>query len=222
MLLQHEVGNNVPIIAKLNSYIRKNIRKLSEFRYMQGRLERSEDAVRSMQRLADLFSPLANRTFWTRRRNSRTEIIVEQIASLHEKKFAGSGVDFEVVAEDEMLAAIDPGELAAIIDNLTTNALYWLEKKPADDRKILVEIKPDESGARIEILFHDSGPGVDEGDEEKIFWPGVTRKEGGIGMGLTVASELVAQCDGKMSLIVPGRLGGASFRFDLPRAGGKK
>ena len=69
------------------------------------------------------------------------------------------------------------------------------------------------------MSFHDSGPGIEDGLEEKIFWPGVTRKEDGIGMGLTVASELVAQYNGKMYLIKPGDLGGASFGFDLPLAG---
>jgi nitrogen-specific signal transduction histidine kinase len=49
-----------------------------------------------------------------------------------------------------------------------------------------------------------------------VFLPGVTRKPGGIGMGLTVASELVAEYDGKMSVRQPGAKGGASFVFDLP------
>jgi len=37
-------------------------------------------------------------------------------------------------------------------------------------------------------------------------------------MGLTVASELVAEYQGKMALMQPGVLGGASFTFDLPLA----
>jgi hypothetical protein len=35
-------------------------------------------------------------------------------------------------------------------------------------------------------------------------------------MGLTVASELVSQYGGNMSLIKPGELGGLTLRFDLP------
>lgn len=35
-------------------------------------------------------------------------------------------------------------------------------------------------------------------------------------MGLTVASEIVDAYDGKMALVQPGELGGASFQFDLP------
>jgi C4-dicarboxylate-specific signal transduction histidine kinase len=55
--------------------------------------------------------------------------------------------------------------------------------------------------------------------EEKVFWPGVTKKKDGIGMGLTVASEIVAQYGGKMFLLKPGDLEGASLGFDLPLTG---
>ncbi len=222
MLLQHEVGNKVPIIAALNSYIRKNIDKLKGLKYLEGRLERSENAVRSLKRLADLFSPLASRAFGTRRRNSDVAKIVEQVSMWHEKEIDKLNVVIDIESEKGATAAVDPGELAPIIDNLMTNALYWLEREPKDRRKILVEIKSDENTTRLLILFHDSGPGVEDGDEEKIFWPGVTKKDGGIGMGLTVASELVAQRDGKMFLIAPGHLGGATFHFDLPKAVVKK
>ena len=60
------------------------------------------------------------------------------------------------------------------------------------------------------------GPGIDDDDVEKVFWPGVTSKPDGIGMGLTVVSELVAAYGGNVLTIHPGEIGGASFMFDLP------
>ena len=71
-------------------------------------------------------------------------------------------------------------------------------------------------GERVRVTISDSGVGVANEDAEKIFLPGVTRKPDGIGMGLTVAAELVADHGGKISLLQPGRLGGATFLFDLP------
>ena len=66
------------------------------------------------------------------------------------------------------------------------------------------------------VEVHDSGPGVEADDAERIFWPGVTNKPGGIGMGLTVASELVAEHGGRLALDLRGKLGGATFQFDVP------
>ena len=64
--------------------------------------------------------------------------------------------------------------------------------------------------------FYDTGPGLDERVVDKVFWPGVTRRPNGIGMGLTVASELVSEYGGRMFTKHPGAKGGASFAFDLP------
>ena len=113
--------------------------------------------------------------------------------------------------------AIDSGELVAFLINLIDNALYWLSyNKPPKDRQIEVRHSLDNEHQRVKVEVHDNGPGVPDGDEERIFWPGVTRKLEGLGMGLTVASEIVAQHGGRMYLIKPGKLGGASFGFDLP------
>jgi C4-dicarboxylate-specific signal transduction histidine kinase len=71
-------------------------------------------------------------------------------------------------------------------------------------------------GERVRVSVSDSGPGVAGEDVEKIFLPGVTRKTGGIGMGLTVAAELVSEYGGRLALEQPGRLGGATFTFDIP------
>jgi two-component system C4-dicarboxylate transport sensor histidine kinase DctB len=69
------------------------------------------------------------------------------------------------------------------------------------------------------VTVSDSGPGVNKEDIEKIFLPGVTRKTGGIGMGLTVAAELVSEYGGRLGVEPHGALGGATFTFDLPLKG---
>lgn len=218
MLLEHEVGNKVAVISELVSQLRENLEKIKSLGNLERRLELAENAIRSLQRLADIFSPLANRNFGTRRRNSGLEEIISQTAEWHEKEIKHMQVKLHIVSDGQTVVAVDPGELVPIIDNLMTNSLYWLKKVSQEKREILIKIAPSITASRIDVRFHDSGPGIEDGLEEKIFWPGVTRKEDGIGMGLTVASELVAQYNGKMYLIKPGDLGGASFGFDLPLA----
>ena len=114
------------------------------------------------------------------------------------------------------LVAVDPGELDAIILNLLTNSEYWLNKSPKDEREIEFRLDRINGGKRVCVSVHDTGPGIDDDDVEKIFWPGVTSKPDGIGMGLTVVSELVTAYGGDVATIHPGERGGASFAFDLP------
>ena len=112
--------------------------------------------------------------------------------------------------------AVDPGELDAVLLNLLSNSVYWLSHQKDSDRKIRIQIRKIANGKRACVEVHDSGPGVTDEDAEKIFWPGVTNRPGGIGMGLTVASELVAEYEGKLALDRKGKLGGSTFVFDLP------
>ena len=111
---------------------------------------------------------------------------------------------------------MNPGELFTVIFNIVDNAIYWLSRSDKRKRRISFRIVRIANGRRVRLEINDSGPGVEEGYQERIFWPGVTRKRDGIGMGLTIASEIVAQYKGRMRLIEPGTLGGASFAFDLP------
>ena len=99
--------------------------------------------------------------------------------------------------------------------NLLSNAIYWIQQVPEDRRKII--IRATQLGtSRYLISVDDTGPGIPEEFVEQILWPGVTRKPNGIGMGLTVAAELVASRNGCLAVKHPGNLGGASFCFDLP------
>ena len=120
------------------------------------------------------------------------------------------------VPDSETPVAVDPGELDAIILNLVTNAVYWMREVPKEHRELKFSLTPINGEDRVLVAVQDTGPGIDKEDVEKVFWPGMTRKPGGIGMGLTVVSELVAAYGGRMSTKYHGTKGGASFAFDLP------
>ncbi|MBP9022215.1 MAG: HAMP domain-containing histidine kinase [Spirochaetes bacterium] len=108
----------------------------------------------------------------------------------------------------------DPAEIETIFINLISNSTYWLGKT-SGNRIIEIHAKII-SNNRVKIGFHDSGPGISHEDLNKVLLPGITRKPDGIGMGLTVVSELINSYNGNVAIITPPKLGGASFVFDLP------
>ena len=134
---------------------------------------------------------------------------------MHRRDIRSRGIRC-VTPDSETIVAVDPGELDAIVLNLVTNATYWMGEIPKEERELAFAIEPVGNGERVRVWVHDTGPGIADEDLEKVFWPGVTRKPGGIGLGLTVASELVEAYGGKMLTKHPGERGGASFAFDLP------
>jgi signal transduction histidine kinase len=213
-MLIHEIRNRTTAIGRFLRTARMG--KQEEFsREFGSQLQLAESAVAALEKLADTFSPLANRSF---KRGRRVAVIEESIArcvSLSEGEIKRAGIKVVPPTSTETTAAVDPGELDAVLLNLVSNAIYWITKS---NRSPILEftVRRRRSNARIAITVSDSGTGVPKEDIDKIFLPGVTRRPGGIGMGLTIAAELVSEYGGKLSLVQPGKLGGASFTFDVP------
>ena len=213
-MLVHEIRNRTTAFGSFLDFIKNRFGPFKD-KDIEEEFRCTDNAVNALERLADTFAPLASRGFRRRKRQSNLEDQIRDCLALHrgeiEKKYVRCNVPDSVTT-----VAVDPGELDAIILNLITNAVYWLGNVPKENRELEFRLVPINDGERVRIWIHDTGPGLNEEDVEKVFWPGVTRKPGGIGMGLTVASELVAAYGGRMSTKHPGTKGGASFAFDLP------
>lgn len=212
-MLVHEIRNRTTIIGSFLNSFKIDLKSLNQNR--KKKYDRAVKAVDALERLSDTFLPLASRSF--KRRKRRSSVLEKHIKECVDlRKNIMSKLDIRCrVPETETRIAVDPGELDAIILNLLENAEYWLGNSD-DEKEIQFRLKRISGGRRVRVFVHDTGPGIDDDNVEKIFWPGVTSKPEGIGMGLTVAAELVAAYGGDMSTIHPGKKGGASFAFDLP------
>ena len=174
----------------------------------------AKESIRSLERLADTFAPLASRNF---RRRTRKSVLEERIKNCIELK----QISIEpkhivcVVPDSITMVAVDPGELDTIILNLITNSEYWLSQIPKTQRKLIFACEIQTSREFVRVTVSDTGPGIKREDIDKVFLPGVTRKPNGFGMGLTVVSELVSIYDGNIHTIYT-KENGAVFVFDLP------
>lgn len=112
---------------------------------------------------------------------------------------------------------VQGSEIQQVIINLLMNSLYWLRQVPKDSRQIIVSVSPlDVEG--IEILFSDSGPGVPDEYRDYIFDPYFSMKPDGVGLGLTIAGEIITEnYAGRLELLDNGPLPGAIFRISLHR-----
>jgi signal transduction histidine kinase len=214
--LVHEVRNRTTVLDDVLSSVSKILQRVDNGAAINNKLERGEAALLALDTLADKFAPLANRQFRRRMRSAcLEESILSCLVTLTRELKAGR-IRTTPPTGNVTRVAIDPGELEIVLYNLLSNAIYWLTHGESKDRMINVTIDRIQGGKRVRVTIHDSGPGVPLDDVEKVFWPGVTNKPGGIGMGLTVASELVAEYGGQLGLMKKGQLGGASFFFDVP------
>jgi signal transduction histidine kinase len=213
-LLVHEIRNRTTSIGRFLRTCKRPIDSQAEVNFTS-QLELAESSVAALERLADTFAPLANRSFRRGKRTSEVQASIDRCAAILEKDLTKAGIAIKTKVSPESTVAVDPGELDTILLNLLSNAIYWLGRSK-DERKLEIQAKQNLSTRRIEIRIDDSGPGVEPSDAESIFLPGITKRPGGIGMGLTIAAEIVSEHNGHLALVQPGRLGGASFTFDVP------
>lgn len=213
-MLVHEIRNRTTAFGSFLEFIKTRFGPFKE-KDIEDEYRCADNSVTALERLADTFAPLASRGFKRRKRESVLEEQIRECLEINRRELEKNQIRCSV-PDSATRVAVDPGELDAIILNLVANAIYWLGDVPKDKRELEFRFVTISDGQRIRVWVHDTGPGIAPKDVERVFWPGVTRKPGGIGMGLTVASELVAAYGGRMSTKHPGTKGGASFAFDLP------
>lgn len=217
-MLIHEIRNRTTVLGHVLDWLGRQIGKSPEDRAATAKLEEGHTAVAALDNLADIFSPLANRQFKRRKRSAYIEASILRCLLMLKGDLKAGKISVSTPTTTMTEVAVDPGELDAVLLNIIGNAIYWLSHKGGSERNIEIRVRPISGCKRISVEVHDSGPGITEEDAERVFWPGVTNKPGGIGMGLTVASELIAEYEGRLALDRSGKLffGGATFIFDLP------
>ena len=217
----HEIRNRTTVIGR-------GLRKAGELaehvrdKATGSAINMATRSVTALEALADRFAPLASRGYRPSRRTSVVQESIDRCLEMHAAVIRSIGVEVETQAPSRRTeVGIDPAEIDAIMLNIVGNSLYWLQRQRGRLRLRFRLISHAET-ERVTVCVDDSGPGIEPQDKDRVFWPGITRKPDGIGMGLTVASELVDGHGGKMRTIVPGELGGATFEFDLPPASERK
>ena len=112
----------------------------------------------------------------------------------------------------------DRAQIIIVLNNLLTNAI----KFTPDGGRISVQAGPRNGEVRVSVL--DSGIGIPKAERERIFErfyqvePHLTRRHGGMGLGLSIAKELVELHGGRIWVeSVEGK--GSRFTFTLPSEG---
>ncbi len=147
--------------------------------------------------------------------NLRTVPISElahKVAELHEGIATTRQVEIEVDAQGDTEVTCDPRKVQQILINLLQNAI---DASPNGSR-IAIEVRDDGPAVVVDVL--DTGSGIDETIGPKIWEPGVTTKEHGTGLGLTVARAIARQHQGSLDLSNRPS-GGCRGRLILPREG---
>ena len=156
---------------------------------------------------------------------------VQKVMKIHKKQAQGTGIRFSVnfvniaEAEDSLSQRqmyspnimADEQRIMQVLHNLQTNALKFTELGKV---VIIVKIFKKEDEQFLEIAVVDSGIGIKEADQEKLFklfgmsGQNFEKSSNGIGFGLLASKHLVDQLGGELSFVSKPNEG-STFRFTV-------
>jgi two-component system NtrC family sensor kinase len=195
--IAHELNN--PMMGMLNfaQYCQKHVPDGSKVHGILGDMERETRRCIEIVRNLQTFSRMETMDHEAFEAISCEELI-ERVHKLLSYRFDKEDVSFDIaVAEDCPKAFINASNMQQVFLNLISNALDAV--KEGEKRAIQVRAEADgESGVRVQVT--DTGPGISEKSQERIFDPFYTTKPvgKGTGLGLSVSQSIVESYNGKI------------------------
>ena len=114
------------------------------------------------------------------------------------------------IPETSTMLLLDKSQIQQVFDNLISNAIHF----SPDFGNIVISWQIFQEEILIKIC--DEGPGISPIDIQKIFNPFYSRRDGGTGLGLTIAKKIVLDHSGNL-WVQNSPEGGAIFSINLPR-----
>ncbi|HTA13312.1 MAG TPA: ATP-binding protein [Solirubrobacteraceae bacterium] len=219
-VMAHEATNPPNTIIKAAKSVRRRARELLKERYgerMEGPIYLIESNARRIQTLVELPRRLLDRSKRRRGTHSLNLVIRETVAMLkplvdeHQVKFE---YDLDG-SEPSYLGTI--AALESVITNLVINSVNALNATAGTDR--LIRLQTVSEGKHIILDVADNGPGIRTIKLDDIWLPGRGTTERGVGLGLTIVRDIVADLDGSIAARAKGELGGAQFTIEIPQQG---
>jgi len=109
----------------------------------------------------------------------------------------------------------DRGQLQQVFLNLITNAIESMRSVPDRERRLRISSDFSEGVPEIRISIEDTGPGIDQQDEKKIFEPFFSTKPTGMGLGLTICQSILVSHGGSLRAFA-NKPHGTIFEIVLP------
>ena len=146
--------------------------------------------------------------------------LVASIAKLFQRQAKAKNISLttSVAADVPKILCGDPNRLRQVLTNLVGNALKFTEQGQVLVR-VLAQAQND-SHSTLYCAVEDSGPGVDEATQARLFQPftqadgSTARRYGGTGLGLAISKQLVELMGGQIGVgSLPEK--GAKFCFTV-------
>lgn len=207
--MAHEVKNSLtPIRLTVEEMVARHGSSDPEFLRQAAQIV--TDEVTTLERRVRAFSDFASEPPVHQADLDLNSLASERIALL---RHANPTIVYQTKLDTatKPIAFADEDLVRGMLTNLLENAAH------AAGEGGVIEVRTKQSGDRVWVEVHDSGPGLSPHARRTLFEPTISFKKTGMGLGLSIARKSALLNGGDLQL-VDGSLGGAGFRITLPTA----
>jgi PAS domain S-box-containing protein len=140
--------------------------------------------------------------------------VIEEATQLVQRELTRERIELRIEIEPDLPTIMGDGiQLQQVLVNLMVNAGQAIAEQP--EPRLLSIGATRGTADSLAVTISDSGPGIAEGDLDRLFDPFFTTKQQGMGMGLAICRTTTEAHGGRLSVdSAPGK--GATFRLALP------
>lgn len=198
--IAHEINNPLGVIlASAERQLNKIKRETVDMEQMESSLKLIEGTATRIAKIVQglrTFSSSGGREPFEK---VAVESILNNTLSFCHEKFKHHNIDFRVseIPQDLMIEC-SPIQISQVILNLLNNAFDAVQA--SHQKWIFIDVH--DRHEYVEICVSDSGPGIKENLQEKIFQPFFTTKDigKGTGLGLSITKGIIEKHDGRIFL----------------------
>ncbi len=205
--IAHEIRNPMTSINILIHSLRQNLSSgdpcREDFKVIEEEIHRINEIVDQFLRFAKPAPPHLERAEIT--------TIFEETLQLLRPQMEKLRISVEKDFRSVPLITIDNEQMKQVILNLLMNAIQAMP----DGGQLRLGGEVSKDGQWIRLSIQDSGVGIPPEDVDKLFDPFFSTKEGGMGLGLSIAHRIIDQHHGKIEVMShPNK--GTIFTVHLP------
>ena len=214
-ILAHELNQPLAAIMNYVKAAQRTLERTDDPQAVKARdmvIKAGEQTTRASQLIRQL------RDFVDKRKadlhEEKLHALIEDAASTALSSASDAGVAVSLALDSTLTVHVDKIRIQQAMINLIRNAIEAMQAVP--DRRLHIESVRGESGV-AQVTISDTGPGLAEEVEARLFQPFNTTKEKGMGIGLTISRSIINAHGGRL-WATRNEQAGMSFHFQLPLA----